>query len=51
VAITLFGPPQVAVAGRPLALARRQARALLFRVATAVQPVPRDQLGFLLWPN
>jgi predicted ATPase/DNA-binding SARP family transcriptional activator len=51
VAITLFGPPQVTVGGRPLALARRQARALLFRVAAAAQPLPREQLGFLLWPD
>jgi predicted ATPase/DNA-binding SARP family transcriptional activator len=51
VAITLLGPPQVTVGGRPMTLARRQARALLFRVAAAAQPVPRDQLGFLLWPD
>jgi predicted ATPase/DNA-binding SARP family transcriptional activator len=51
VAITLFGPPQVTVGGHPLTLARRQARALLLRVAAAAQPVPRDQLAFLLWPD
>lgn len=51
VTITLFGPPQVTVSGRPLMLARRQARALLFRLAAATQPVPRNQLGFLLWPD
>ncbi len=51
VAITLFGPPQVTVSGRPLTLARRQARALLFRVAAVTLPIPRDQLGFLLWPD
>lgn len=51
VAITLFGPPQVTVSGRSMTLARRQARALLFRVAAAAQPIPRDQLSFLLWPD
>jgi predicted ATPase/DNA-binding SARP family transcriptional activator len=51
VAVTLLGPPQVTVGGFPLALARRQARALLFRLAAATQPVPREQLGFLLWPD
>jgi predicted ATPase/DNA-binding SARP family transcriptional activator len=49
--ITLFGSPQITVVGRVLTLARRQARALLYRVAAASQPVPRDQLGFLLWPD
>ncbi len=36
---------------QPLALTRRQARALLYRIAAADQPVPREQLGYLLWPD
>ncbi|GAB4426744.1 MAG: hypothetical protein OHK0015_07960 [Chloroflexi bacterium OHK40] len=49
--LSLFGSPQVLAGKRPLNLARRQARALLFRVAAATQPVPRERLVFLFWPD
>src|SRR4051812_41435588 len=49
--ITLLGPPQLNVLGTPLPLPRRQLRALLYRLAVALQPVSREQLGFLLWPD
>ena len=49
--VALLGPPLVTWQGRPLVLARRQARALLYRVAAAAHPVPRDQLCFLFWPD
>ena len=49
--ITLLGPPQLTVLGTPLPLPRRQLRALLYRLAVALQPVSREQLGFLLWPD
>ena len=49
--VTLLGPPQITLAGAPLALPRRQMRALLYRLAVAQQPVPRDQLCFLFWPD
>lgn len=49
--INLLGPPQIALAGAPLTLPRRQMRALLYRLAVAQQPVPRDPLCFLFWPD
>ncbi|GAB4436467.1 MAG: hypothetical protein OHK0015_28340 [Chloroflexi bacterium OHK40] len=53
--IALLGPPSVLWAGRPLPIPRRQAPALLYRLATpagaSLQPVSRDQLCFLLWPD
>lgn len=49
--IKLFGVPQLVTEEQPLTLPRRQARALLYRVAAAHQPVPRDQLCWLLWPD
>jgi predicted ATPase/DNA-binding SARP family transcriptional activator len=47
--ITLLGPPQLTLAGMPMPLPRRQVRALLYRLAVELQPVPREQLCFLLW--
>lgn len=49
--ITLFGLPQVTYAGTSITLARRQMRALCFRLAVALRPVARDQLCFLFWPD
>lgn len=53
--VALLGPPSVIWAGRPLPIPRRQAPALLYRLATpagaSLQPVSRDQLCFLLWPD
>ena len=49
--ILLLGAPAVLWHGRPLPVTRRQSRAVLFRIAAATQPVPRDQLCFLLWPD
>jgi predicted ATPase/DNA-binding SARP family transcriptional activator len=34
-----------------MTLPRRQLRALLFRLAVELQPVPREHLCFLLWPD
>ena len=47
--ITLLGPPQLTVRGTPLPLPRRQLRALFYRLAVTLQPVPREQLCFLFW--
>jgi DNA-binding SARP family transcriptional activator len=49
--IALLGPPTLMWGGQPFPIARRQARALLYRIAAATHPVPREQLGFLLWPE
>jgi DNA-binding SARP family transcriptional activator len=35
----------------PITIPRRQTRALLFRLAAALQPVPRDHLAFVFWPD
>ncbi|MCB9006390.1 MAG: hypothetical protein H6656_03285 [Ardenticatenaceae bacterium] len=47
----LFGSPTMVSQGRPFTLPRRQARALLYRLAATNQPVPREALADLLWPN
>ncbi len=49
--IYLLGPPKVMYAGRALAIPRRQTRALLYRLAARLEPVPREQLCFLFWPD
>lgn len=47
----LLGPPAVEWTGNSLFISRRQARALLFRLACRPQPVPREHLCTLLWPD
>jgi len=37
--------------GRPLAIPRRQARALLYRLAAHLKPIPRETLCFIFWPD
>ena len=49
--VYLLGSPRAEWAGRTLAIPRRQARALLYRLAIRLQPVPRERLCFLFWPN
>jgi len=49
--LTLLGPPQLTWADTAVPLARRQMRALLFRLACGQRPTPRDQLCFLFWPD
>jgi len=49
--IYLLGPPNVEWASRPLSIPRRQARALLYRLAARLRPVPREHLCFLFWPD
>uniref|UniRef100_A0A540VF23 AAA family ATPase n=1 Tax=Litorilinea aerophila TaxID=1204385 RepID=A0A540VF23_9CHLR len=51
ISIQLFGTPQILWHGRPLVLRRRKSRALLYYVAAQVEPVPRDRLLALLWPD
>ena len=52
--VYLLGPPQAEWAGRPLAIPRRQVRALVYHLAARLQaaaPVPREHLCFLFWPD
>jgi len=49
--IYLLGPPGTKWAGHPLPIPRRQVRALLYRLAARLQPVPREHLCFLFWPD
>ena len=48
--IYLLGPPRVEWDGQSWAIPRRQARALLFRLAAVPQAV-REHLRFLFWPD
>lgn len=49
--VHLLGPPQVAWDGSVLPVPRRQVRALLYCLATRTQPLPRELLCDLFWPN
>ncbi|MBC8075166.1 MAG: hypothetical protein H7Y32_03745, partial [Chloroflexales bacterium] len=49
--IALLGPPALVSGAQPVPIARRQSRALLYRIAAAPHPVPREHLCFLLWPD
>src|SRR5690242_8428762 len=49
--VALLGPPTATWAGQSLPIPRRQARALLYRLAASLRPVPREQLCFLFWPD
>lgn len=47
----LLGSPIVKWNGEPITISRRQTQALLFRLAEARDPLPRDQLALLFWPD
>lgn len=49
--IYLLGPPRVEYSKGSLAIPRRQARALLYRLAADMQPIPRERLCYLFWPD
>ena len=49
--LRLLGPPTLHYRTQPFTLPRRQARALLFRLAADRQPVPREALSDLFWPD
>ena len=49
--LELLGVPRVIWNGRPWSLVRRQARAILFRLACTSEPVGREELADLLWPD
>jgi DNA-binding SARP family transcriptional activator/tetratricopeptide (TPR) repeat protein len=47
--LSLLGPPVIKYAEAPLAISRRQVRALLFRLAVESRPLSRSYLGCLFW--
>lgn len=49
--ITLLGAPAITYQGEPLLINRSQIRSLLFRLAAQSEPLPRDLLAQLFWPN
>lgn len=49
--VHFLGPPGIAWRGDPLQLLRRQARALLYRLADSPQLVARERICFLFWPD
>jgi DNA-binding SARP family transcriptional activator len=49
--ISILGPPHFTVDDQPLVISRVQNRALLYRLATQSEPVTRDHLAFLFWPD
>lgn len=49
--IRLLGLPVVAQTHTQLDILRREVRALLYRLANRLEPVSREQLCFLFWPN
>jgi len=49
--VYLLGPPVVQWADQPLGIPRRQTRALLYRLAADLEPIPRAHLCFLFWPD
>lgn len=49
--IRLLGLPVVAQCQTHLDIPRREVRALLYRLANRLEPISREQLCFLFWPN
>jgi DNA-binding SARP family transcriptional activator len=49
--IYLLGLPRVALAQNHLDILRREVRALLYRLANRLEPISREQLCYLFWPN
>jgi DNA-binding SARP family transcriptional activator len=49
--VRLLGPPAASWLDRPLSPSRRQVRALLYRLGVDLQPIPRERLFFLFWPD
>ena len=50
-ALNLLGAPRVLHCGQPLRLTRSQTRAVLFRLGVRLEPVSRDELAALFWPE
>lgn len=51
IVVQLLGPPRIVVAEHAVALPRRRSRALLYYLAAHSQPVQREQVLSLFWPD
>jgi DNA-binding SARP family transcriptional activator/tetratricopeptide (TPR) repeat protein len=49
--VALLGPPRIELAGRPVHFDTRKAVALLALVSMSEQPLSRDRLALMLWPD
>lgn len=49
--VRLLGPPRVESDGAVLAITRRQVRALFYYLVAQPEPVSRERLSFLFWPD
>ncbi len=49
--VSILGPPAVTWKGPTLSIPRRQARALLYRMAADLELIPREEISFLFWPD
>lgn len=49
--VHLLGPPWVQAGDGLLSVPRRQVRALLYRLAASLEPIPREHLCFHFWPD
>lgn len=49
--IRLLGPPLIIWGEQTMHIMRRQTRALLYRLAAQMEPMPREHLCFLFWAN
>jgi DNA-binding SARP family transcriptional activator len=49
--LTLFGVPAVTYREQPVELVRRQTRALLYRLGTTMEPLAREALAAMFWPD
>lgn len=49
--LRLLGVPELTWAGEPLQIPRRQPRAILYRLAVQMEPIPRDHFCLLLWSD
>ena len=49
--IRLLGSPLIIWGEEPVHITRRQTRALLYRLAAQMEPMPREHLCFLFWAN
>lgn len=51
IVVQLLGPPRIVVADHAVTLPRRRSRALLYYLAAHSQPVQREQVLSLFWPD